>query len=424
MPTASEQPTAAEQLRDAETRTAHKVTLIGMLVNAVNTLVKLVVGIWANSSALIADSLHSFSDLISDFLVLGATHLGRKRPDTEHPYGHDRYETLATLILGTILIAVAGAIVWDSFNRFFQAGDLIVPGALALVAAAASVASKEWIYRYTIKAANKIGSKLLAANAWHHRSDAFSSVVVFVAIGGSLLGFTWLDQAAAIVVGIMIAKMGADLIWDSLKELVDTALPSATTQAITQVALKVPGVRGVHHLRSRTMGNRSLLDIHLQVAPYVSVSEGHEIGVWVAKKLREEFEHISDVTYHIDPEDDAETDIPDPETLLPLRPDILQELHQCWQGDPDYELPHHTTLHYLDLSLDVDLFFAVEQIDLKQIAALEQRLKDKAAHLSWLREVKVWVGHLSPRDKAKSSHSYSAPLTANKILASKQQLRE
>lgn len=392
--------------RAAETRAAHKVTLIGMLVNILNAAAKILVGIWANSSALIADAIHSLSDLLSDILVLAATHFGHKKPDEDHPYGHDRYETLATLLLGTILIAVAGALVWDSISRLLKPGEMIIPSALALGVAAASVLSKEWIYRYTLKIAKKINSKLLEANAWHHRTDALSSIVVFVAILGSLFGFTWLDQIAAVIVGVMVAKMGAELIWESLKELVDTALPPEETELIHQAAKSIAGVRGVHHLRTRTMGSRSLLDIHLQVAPYLSVSEGHEIGVWVAKKLRDDFEHISDVTFHIDPEDDAETDTPDPDNMLPLRPAILAKLKECWEGDEDYERPHNTTLHYLDLSIDVDLFFSLDQIDTTEIKGLEERLKAKAAHLPWLREVKVWVGQLTTRDTAKGQQIY------------------
>jgi len=393
-------------IRAVETRAAHKVTLIGMLINALNALAKLLVGVWANSSALIADAIHSLSDLLSDLLVLTATHFGRKKPDKDHPYGHDRYETLATLLLGTILIAVAGALVWDSLGRLFQSGQLIIPSALALVVAAASVLSKEWIYRYTLKIAKKINSKLLEANAWHHRTDALSSIVVFIAILGSLFGFIWLDQLAAVIVGIMVAKMGAELIWGSLKELVDTALPPEETERIYSAAKSIPGVRDVHHLRTRTMAGRSLLDIHLQVAPYLSVSEGHEIGVWVARKLRDSFDHISDVTFHIDPEDDEETDNPDPANMLPLRPNIMAQLHECWQGDEDYERPHHTTLHYLDLSLDVDLFYPADQIATEQIDAFETRLKIKAEHLPWLRDVKVWIGHITPRETAKKQQIY------------------
>ncbi len=385
----------------AETRAAHKVTLIGMLVNALNALAKILVGVWANSSALIADAIHSLSDLLSDLLVLVATHFGRQKADKGHPYGHDRYETLATLLLGTILIAVAGALVWDSLGRLLQSGQLITPSALALVVAAASVLSKEWIYRYTLKIAKQINSKLLEANAWHHRTDALSSIVVFIALLGSLFGFSWLDQLAAVIVGIMVAKMGAGLIWESLKELVDTALPPEETEKISSAAKSVAGVRDVHHLRTRTMGSRTLLDIHLQVAPYLSVSEGHEIGVWVARKLRDDFEHISDITFHIDPEDDEETDNPDPANMLPLRPNIMAQLHECWQGDEDYERPHRTTLHYLDLSLDVDLFYSADLIETSQINAFETRLKAKAKHLPWLRDVKVWIGHISLEDAAR-----------------------
>lgn len=392
--------------RVAEIRAANKVTLIGILVNALNALAKILVGIWANSSALIADAIHSLSDLLSDFLVLAATHFGRQKPDEDHPYGHDRYETLATMLLGTILIAVAGALVWDSISRLLNPGEPIIPSALALIVAALSVLSKEWIYRYTLRVAKEINSKLLEANAWHHRTDALSSIVVFVAITGSLFGYTWLDQAAAIIVGIMVAKIGAELIWNSLKELVDTALPVEETELIYNAAKSIPGVRDVHHLRTRTMGSRTLLDIHLQVAPYLSVSEGHEIGVWVAKKLRDDFDHISDVTFHIDPEDDEETDNPDPANMLPLRPNILAQLHDCWHGDEDYERPHHTTLHYLDLSLDVDLFYSADLIETSQISEFETRLKTKAEHLPWLRDVKVWVGHITPRETAKKQQIY------------------
>lgn len=376
----------------SEAKAAKRVTWIGALVNAINGLAKILVGFWANSQALIADGIHSLSDLFSDLLVLGATHLGRQQPDSDHPYGHDRYETLATLLLGAVLIAVAGALVWDSLSRLVRTEDLAVPGIAALIVALASIASKEWIYRYTLKIANKINSKLLQANAWHHRTDALSSIVVFVAVGGALLGFAWLDQIAAIIVGFMVARIGVKLIWDSLKELVDTALPEEETQNIRQLAKSVPGVRDVHHLRTRTMGNRSLLDIHLQVGPQVSVSEGHEIGVWVAHLLREEFDHISDITFHIDPEDDAETDNPDPDKMLPLRPDVLTLLEQRWTQQALYQKAQKTQLHYLEQKIEVDLFFTSQQLSLEHLEPLTQQLNDSAQDLPWLGQVRIWIG--------------------------------
>ncbi|WP_114416206.1 cation diffusion facilitator family transporter [Marinospirillum perlucidum] len=378
--------------KETEAQAARKVTLIGALVNALNGSFKIAVGFWANSHSLVADGIHSLSDLLSDILVLAASHFGRQSADKDHPYGHDRYETLATLILGTLLIAVAGALIWDSINRLLEPGEVIIPGVLALVAALISILSKEWIFFYTRRIARRIASKLLEANAWHHRTDSLSSIVVFVGVGGALLGFPWLDQFAAILVGLMVAHIGMQLIWDSLKELVDTALPAEEVNKIRATVQSVPGVRDLHHLRTRTMGSRSLLDIHLQVAPHASVSEGHEIGVWVAHRLRETFPHISDITFHIDPEDDAETDNPDPDKMLPLRPDVLELLEKRWQGDQHYEQPHQTTLHYLDQKIDVDLFYRAEQLPLDEIEDLEIRLKQKAADLPWLREIRVWLG--------------------------------
>ncbi len=380
--------------RQAQTRAAHKVTLIGALVNALNGLAKILVGVWANSHALIADGIHSLSDLFSDGLVLVATHFGRQKPDQDHPYGHDRYETLATLGLGAVLIAVAGALVWDSFVRLLQIGDWPVPGVAALIVVIASILSKEWIYHYTKRIAKRVNSKLLEANAWHHRTDSLSSLVVLGGLAGAMAGFPWLDLVAALIVGAMVARIGIRLIWDSLKELVDTALPEEDTQLILKTARETPGVRDVHHLRSRMMGSRSLLDIHLQVAPYVSVSEGHEIGVWAARRLRDALPHLSDVTFHIDPEDDAETDNPDPDQLLPLRQTVLDLLNQRWQGNALYEKPHHTTLHYLDRRVSVHLYYASDQLEAAQIPQLQHQLQASAEDLPWLASVNVWLGSI------------------------------
>ncbi|MFO7578383.1 MAG: cation diffusion facilitator family transporter [Pelovirga sp.] len=372
---------------------ARKVTLVGLVVNSINAVVKVSVGFWANSYALVADGIHSLSDLVSDIMVLVASHYGRQQPDHDHPYGHDRYETLATMILGAVLIAVAGALVWDSLMRLFTARAVVVPGAIALFVALASIASKEWIYRYTLRVARRINSRLLEGNAWHHRTDALSSVVVFFAIGGALLGVTWLDLAAALIVALMVARVGFRLIWDSLKELVDTALPVAEIDGIRALAMSVPGVRDVHDLRTRRMGNRTLLDIHLQVEPQISVSEGHEVGVWVAHRLRDGFDHISDVIFHIDPECDIDIDVHDDTRMLPLRPDALAQLQQRWGDEPLYGQPHHTVLHYLDAGITVDLFYSANQLPEDQIANLQGSLTARAADLPWLRRVEVWIGH-------------------------------
>jgi cation diffusion facilitator family transporter len=380
------------EMHDQHSQAARKVTLIGLVVNVINAFIKVFVGFWANSYALIADGIHSASDMLSDVLVLVASHYGRRQPDKDHPYGHDRYETLATLILGALLIAVAGALVWDSLMRLLTPRQLVTPGAVALVVALASIVSKEWIYRYTLRIARQINSRLLEGNAWHHRTDSLSSIVVFVAIGGALLGITWLDQLAAVVVALMVARIGFTLIWDSLKELVDTALPHDEVTNIRASALTIPGVRGVHDLRSRRMANRTLLDIHLQVDPHISVSEGHEVGAWVARLLRNQYDHISDVIFHIDPECDEQVDVTEDNRRLPLRPEAVAQLTQRWQGVPLFEQPHHTVLHYLDLAIDVDLFYGVDDISADDIEHLQVSLMARAHDLPWLRQVKVWVG--------------------------------
>lgn len=380
------------QTADDQARAARKVTLVGMVVNAINAVVKILVGFFANSYALIADGIHSMSDLLSDVLVLVASHYGRQQADKDHPYGHDRYETLATLILGALLIAVAGALIWDSLMRLFTPREIITPGIIALFVALASIASKEWIYRYTLRIARQLNSKLLEGNAWHHRTDSLSSIVVFVAVGGALLGFSWLDQVAAVIVAVMVARVGFKLIWDSLKELVDTALPQDEIDAIRKAALRIPGVTDVHDLRTRSMGSRTLIDIHLQVEPQISVSEGHEVGVWVARRLREDFEHISDVIFHIDPEYDKDAASIDAEQMLPLRPEALSLLHRRWQGDSLFEKPHRTVLHYLDQGIDVDLFYDAQQLPAEHIDSLQAALVARAADLPWLRRVHVWIG--------------------------------
>ncbi|WP_416885961.1 cation diffusion facilitator family transporter [Marinospirillum sp.] len=383
--------------KQAEKKAAQKVTWIGLWVNAANALVKILVGFWAQSQALVADGLHSLSDLLSDALVLVATHFGRQAPDQDHPYGHDRYETLATLLLGALLIGVAGALAWDSLSRLWSSSSFALPHWIALVVALASIASKEWIFRYTLRIATALRSKLLTANAWHHRSDALSSVVVLVALLGSFAGFSWLDQLAAIILSAMIARMGIQLIWSSLQELVDTALPEATTRAIKEAAQSIPGVRGVHHLRTRSMGNRTLLDIHLQVPPHISVSEGHEIGVWVARHLRDTFVDIDDITYHIDPEDDAAVLAPHPEALLPLRPEVMQLLQARWQGLAAYQPPQKITLHYLNHQIEIDLYYTQDQLTQHQddllvhAQALQQALVSAVEDLPWIRRVKLWV---------------------------------
>lgn len=366
------------------TREAHKVTLIGAALDTLLGVAKIIVGWFSQSHALIADGIHSLSDLLTDALVIIATHYGRQAPDKEHPYGHARFETLGTLILSSILIAVAGAIAYDSLLRLLNAENLQIPTWPALVVAAISIVSKEWIFRYTLHIANKMKSDLLKANAWHSRSDALSSIVVFIGIGGSMLGIQWLDQIAAFIVGLMIAHIGWKLMSDSLKDLLDTALPEEETRSIIELASQIKEVKGIHSLRSRKIGALVFLDIHLQVNPTISVSEGHQIGMKVITLLHQH-DLSYDITFHIDAEDDSHRSYHD-HPALPLRQELLLNLQQAWQPLGFVPDPSQLVLHYLNHKVDIDLYLNstlpedINQTDLVQ----------PLTQYTWLGELRLW----------------------------------
>src|SRR5690554_2401552 len=311
---------------------ARKVTLIGAAIDFVIGLAKLVAGLIVGSGALVADGIHSFSDLITDVFVLAAIHFGRQAPDDDHPYGHGRIETLATLALGSILIFVAGGIAWASLVRLRSGEDIAAPGAWAIGMAVIALLAKEWIFRYTLRVAKRVNSPLLEANAWHSRSDALSTVVVLAGLIAAQFGAGWLDAVAAVVVGVMIGHIGGRLMWESSRELIDTALPEQEQREMHAVAEGVPGVHGVHDLRTRTLGSQVLLDLHIVVSPRITVSEAHEIGNEVCRRLREAFPRLADVTFHIDPEDDSQELEHSLRPGLPLRGDVEGILNNIW-GD-------------------------------------------------------------------------------------------
>jgi len=328
-----------------------KVTLIGSVVDFVLGVAKILVGLLAHSQALIADGLHSLSDLATDFIVLYAAKHSHREADEDHPYGHGRIETLATVGLGITLIGVAFGIGYDATRRMNEPGLLLAPGMLALGIAFVSVIAKEIIYQYTKNAALRLRSNMLMANAWHSRSDAISSIVVVIGVGGAMMGYPYLDAVAAIAVAVMIAKIGFDLVRDSTRELIDTALEPEVVAAIRKEIFRVDGVRALHMLRTRRSGGDALIDLHVQVDPCISVSEGHQIGDTVRRNLMERIDEVTDVTVHIDPEDDEQESLSD---KLPLRADLLRDLQRRWADIEDVDA-EHITLHYLRGKLRVDL---------------------------------------------------------------------
>ena len=378
--------TARDVSRNARYREVRKVTLIGSAVDLVLGVAKILVGWAAHSQALIADGLHSLSDLATDFVVLYAAKHSHREADEDHPYGHGRIETLATVGLGIILIGVAFGIGYDATGRMNEPDQLLAPGMLALVIAFVSVVAKEIIYQYTKNAGQRLRSSMLMANAWHSRSDAISSIVVVIGIGGAMMGHPYLDAVAAIAVAVMIAKIGFDLVRDSTRELIDTALEPEVVDAIRREIASVDGVRALHMLRTRRSGGDALIDLHVQVDPCISVSEGHQIGDTVRRRLMEGIEEVTDVTVHIDPENDERESLSD---KLPLRSDVIRRLQQQW-ADIEGLDAEHITLHYLcgKLSIDLELPLAVLE-SVADSRGLIDKIERSAKELPEVDSVKV-----------------------------------
>ncbi len=367
----------------------NQITLWGVFINIILAIGKLIIGFIANSHALVADGLHSFSDLVSDGMVLLAAKHSHQDADEDHPYGHGRYETLATIGVGLFLILVAIGIALDATIRLIEPASLKAPGALALLVAAISIISKEALYQLTMKVARRIKSKMLIANAWHHRTDSISSIVVFIAIAGAMWGLPVLDDVAAIVVSVMIAHIGWELSYSSIQELVDTALEPEKVEAIKQKIMDVDGVEQLHMLRTRRMGHQALVDVHILVDSNLSVSEGHQISEAVEQVLTDNFDEINDVTVHIDPEDDEQS--PHSCKTLPLRSEMLDLLKQTWADIPEISQMKGITLHYLDGLVNVEIVLPLTVLDNLQAAdRLNEKLLKAANTLEHIRKVDVF----------------------------------
>ena len=358
--------------------------LLSGVIDFTLVLLKIVVGWFSNSHALIADGIHSFSDLVTDIMVWILNRVGTEEPDEDHPYGHARFEAIGALILGAVLVIVAGFLVYDSVLRLIDIQLVEIPTWPALVAAVVSMGAKEWLYQITRNIGEKTGSNLLVANAWHHRSDALSSVIVLIGVGGAILGVAWLEMVAAIGVAFMIALVGLKLIKESIEELVDTALAESTVADIQKTIENASGVHGVHSLRTRKMGPAVILEIHLQVDPAISVSEGHYIGDWVTQQLSYKFREINDVTFHIDIEDDAHAKV----LTLPLRVEARRELLKAWNDHLPVEDMQKLTLHYLGEVINIEVYLtecpAADKFEQQKVLA------EAAATITWLGEIKFW----------------------------------
>ena len=382
------------RLRDAAPEryaVIRRVTLVGAAVDLVLTLGKIGGGLVAQSQSLVADGVHSLSDLVTDMLVLLAARFARAKPDADHPYGHERIETAATVGLGVVLIVIGAGIALDALWRLFHPEELQTPAWWAMAIAAVSVVFKEAVYHYTMRAARRHRSKLLEANAWHARSDAASSIVVIVGVGGALLGLGYLDAIAAVIVSWMIARMGYRLARQSVEELIDTGLDPEQVEAIRKALMAVDGVRDLHLLRTRQMGPKSLVDVHILLDdPKLSVSEGHQISETARADLIREFRDIEDVTVHIDPEDDEEVA---QGRHLGLRRDIEAKLRAAWSDVPEAAAIRRINLHYLDGRIQVEVELPLDlALDCDAPAPMRRRFEQALEQDPDVSEVRILFG--------------------------------
>ncbi len=281
-------------------RAARKSTWISVFVNCFLTLWQIVTGIFSGSQGLIADGIHSLSDLVADFVVLIANHKSKKDPDDDHHYGHHRYENGASLILGSILFIVGIGMLWSAANKIQHPEAIPQVHIIALWVALAALVFKELLFRYMLAVATRVKSSMLVANAWHARSDAASSLVVALGIIGNLLGFKFLDPVAALVVGLIVTKMGYSFMSDSLHDLMDRAVDIETEEKIKTTLLATDGVEAIHDLKTRKMGDLVIVDVHLEIDGHLSVKEGHDIAV-AARNAVLNNHHVLNVMTHVDP---------------------------------------------------------------------------------------------------------------------------
>lgn len=352
-----------------------RVTYVGALVNVFLTIIKITVGILGQSASLIADGIHSLSDLVSDFFVIIAIKMGSREADHDHPYGHRRFETMATVLLGLGLIVVAGGIAWDASERILHNERLLIPTRNTLGIAIVSILANEWLFHYTKRVGEKTRSKLLLANAWHHRSDAFSSVIVLFGIAAVFFGYPLADAIAAVLVALMIAKMGVSLVLESINELVDSSLPEDYIREIKRVIKQTHGVQGIHLLRTRRMGEDAYVDAHIVVNSRISVSEGHMIGDVVRDNLKKSFDDVVDVLVHIDPEDDEFKDAHQkPLSRQQVQSYLDRYLAEYIHTVDDFRIHYLTGFIEVEVVLPHGMFNEIQQIEgiKKQCAMIEK----------------------------------------------------
>lgn len=284
-------------------RVTMRISAVGVVCNVALTLFKLIAGIVANSAAMVADAVHSASDIVGSFVVMIGAVISNKAPDTEHPYGHEKLECIASVILGNILVAVGALIGYNGILKIVSGETLTAPGTLALIAAVASIVVKEALYWYTILGAKKINSVSLKAEAWHHRSDALSSIGSFVGILGARLGVPVLDPIASVVICLFIFKVAYGIFRESIDRLIDHACCDETVEQMRETLAAVPGVLAVDDIKTRLFGSRTYVDVEIAADGDLPLREAHAIAEAAHHTLEREFPEVKHCTVHVNPQD-------------------------------------------------------------------------------------------------------------------------
>ncbi len=367
---------------------AKRVTLIGGLCNIFLSVLKIFIGFIGHSQALIADGIHSASDLLTDALVLFASRAGSQAPDEKHPYGHGRYETISTVLVSMMLIMVSVGIIVDAVYKSFLHPSFIEPSVWTLVIVLVSIIINELLFHYTLRIGKRIYSTILNANAWHHRSDSFSSLIVLIGISGGMLGIHYMDGVAAIVVALIIIKMGIKMAWSSFQELTDASVDAELVRKFFNTINKMPGIKSVHQLRTRLLGGAVFIDVHVQVDSRLSVSEGHFLGEQVQKNLISDFSEIADVIVHVDSEDDELVML---SVLLPDRAEVKGELEKCWQSLSSSIKIQKLNLHYLGGKIEVDVFLPLSVLQkMDDEKTLLKQYRKLAEQISYVRRIDLY----------------------------------
>lgn len=364
-------PTRTTNDPQARARSMQRVTLTAIVTNGVLAIGQLIIGLLANAFSLVADAAHTLSDLFTDLMVLLAGRHGAHPADRDHPYGHGRIETAATLILGSILAMVGLGFLWSSGIRLQNMAAAPELHAIALYMALVTLVAKEGLFRYTLAASKRLKAPVLEANAWHARSDAASSLVVAAGIGGSLAGYPFLEPLAAAVVGFLVLRMGVCLAWKAMRELIDTGLSEQEIARLHATVRGTPGVIDLHDLRTRRMADRVLCDTHVQVDPRITVSEGHRISDAVYFRIRAAHPEVRDVLVHIDAEDDADLQVAPPGPL-PERDEVSSTLLGLL-GEAAGST-ERIQIHYLGQRIEAEIIVDKTASSDMDIKALKQRI--------------------------------------------------